>query len=226
MTTKTKPLAMRILALSLSLTAAGALLPSAAAADGHGNELARLEIYTPVTLTAGLSHLSDNQRRMVSLLIDAGEITDELFWRQHWGDREALLGSITDERTRQFVEINYGPWDRLADDRPFVEGYGPRPLGARFYPADMTKAEFEAWEQPGKDGLYSIVKRDQAGDLKLVPYREIYGPELARMADLLRQAADLAENEDVKEFYLGMSEEGRKSFRDVRSYRRRKRWLS
>ncbi len=39
-------------------------------------------------------------------------------------------------------------------------------------------------------------------------------------------AADLRENQDVKEFYLGMSDEGRKSFRDVRSYRRRKRWLS
>ncbi len=39
-------------------------------------------------------------------------------------------------------------------------------------------------------------------------------------------AADLRENPDVKEFYLGMSEDGRKSFRDVRSYRRRKRWLS
>ena len=39
-------------------------------------------------------------------------------------------------------------------------------------------------------------------------------------------AKDLRENQDVKEFYLGMSDEGRKSFRDVRSYRRRKRWLS
>ena len=39
-------------------------------------------------------------------------------------------------------------------------------------------------------------------------------------------ASELLENPDVKEFYLGMSEEGRKSFRDVRSYRRRKRWLS
>ncbi|MDD9719216.1 ABC transporter ATP-binding protein [Sulfitobacter sp. PR48] len=39
-------------------------------------------------------------------------------------------------------------------------------------------------------------------------------------------AADLRENQDVKEFYLGLSDEGRKSYRDVRSYRRRKRWLS
>lgn len=39
-------------------------------------------------------------------------------------------------------------------------------------------------------------------------------------------AKDLRENPDVKEFYLGVSDEGRNSFRDVRSYRRRKRWLA
>ena len=39
-------------------------------------------------------------------------------------------------------------------------------------------------------------------------------------------AAELRENPDVKEFYLGMSDEGRKSFRNVRSYRRRKRWIN
>ena len=39
------------------------------------------------------------------------------------------------------------------------------------------------------------------------------------------QAKDLRENEDVKEFYLGIAKEGRKSFRDIKSYRRRKRWL-
>jgi len=38
-------------------------------------------------------------------------------------------------------------------------------------------------------------------------------------------AAALRENEDVKEFYLGVGGEGRRSFRDVKHYRRRKRWL-
>ena len=38
-------------------------------------------------------------------------------------------------------------------------------------------------------------------------------------------AADLSSNEDVKEFYLGISGEGRRSYRDVKQYRRRKRWL-
>ena len=40
------------------------------------------------------------------------------------------------------------------------------------------------------------------------------------------EASALAENEDVKEFYLGVSSEGRRSFRNVKAYRRRKRWLS
>ena len=39
-------------------------------------------------------------------------------------------------------------------------------------------------------------------------------------------ARELAQNEDVKEFYLGLSTAGRKSFRDVKHYRRRKRWLA
>jgi hypothetical protein len=156
---------------------------------------ARLDIYTTVPLTADLSHLSDRQKRMVSLLIDAAKITDELFWRQHWGDREALLDSLPDPRIRRFADINYGPWDLLDNDQPFVEGYGPRPPGARFYPEDMTREEFEAWDQPGKDGLYSIVKRDAGGELVLIPYHEAYAPELERIADLLRQAADLAEDD-------------------------------
>jgi hypothetical protein len=179
------------LAFSLLASALAAFVPGSAAAE----ESARLDIYTPVTLTADLSHLSDRQKRMISLLIDAAEITDDLFWRQQWGDRGALLDSIEDPRVRRFAEINYGPWDRLDDDQPFIEGYGPRPLGARFYPADMTREEFEAWEQPGKDGLYSIVKRDDSGALKLIPYREVYAVELAQIATLLRGAADLAEDD-------------------------------
>ena len=66
---------------------------------------------------------------------------------------------------RRFADINYGPWDRLAADQPFIEGAGPKPLGAQFYPGDMSKEEFEAWDQEGKDGLYTLVKRNDEGDL-------------------------------------------------------------
>ncbi len=66
--------------------------------------------------------------------------------------------------------------------------------------------------------------------MRAAAYRHLAGLRAAlppeRMVVLDGPAAELAENPDVKEFYLGMSDKGRKSFRDGRSYRRRKRWLS
>ena len=155
----------------------------------------RFDIYAPVQLTADLGHLSDEQKQMVRLLIDAGKIMDDLFWRQVWGDRDELLDAIEDPAARRFAEYNYGPWDRLDNDRSFLEGYGQRPPGVQYYPVDMTRDEFEAWEQEGKDGLYSFVVRDEQGNLALEPYHERFADELAEVARLLREASELAENE-------------------------------
>ena len=132
----------------------------------------RFDIYATVRLTADLSGLDENQKEMVRLLIEASKIMDELFWQQAWGDKAALLSGIEDPAARRFADINYGPWDRLAGDQPFVESFGPKPLGARFYPEDMTKEEFEAWDQEGKDGLYTLVRRDAECKLLLQPYSE------------------------------------------------------
>ncbi len=168
----------------------------AAAADSAALVPPRPEIYRSYPLRADLSGLTDRQRRLIVKLIEASTIMDGLFWRQAFRDDwEAWLAAIDDEATRAFAAINYGPWDRLADNQPFMAGFGPKPLGANLYPADMTRAEFEAWQQPGKDGLYSLVRRDESGALALVPYHEVYGPELARAAVLLKQAAKLAEHE-------------------------------
>ncbi len=168
----------------------------AAAAEPSALVPPRPEIYRSYPLRADLSGLTDRQRRMIVKLIEASTIMDGLFWRQAFRDDwETWLAAIDDEATRAFAAINYGPWDRLADNQPFMAGFGPKPLGANLYPADMTRAEFEAWQQPGKDGLYSLVRRDESGALALVPYHEVYGPELARAAVLLKQAAKLAEHE-------------------------------
>ncbi len=168
----------------------------AAAADSAALVPPRPEIYRSYALRADLSGLTDRQRRLIVKLIEASTIMDGLFWRQAFRDDwETWLAAIDDEATRAFAAINYGPWDRLADNQPFMAGFGPKPLGANLYPADMTRAEFEAWQQPGKDGLYSLVRRDESGALALVPYHEVYGPELARAAVLLKQAAKLAEHE-------------------------------
>jgi len=154
----------------------------------------RYDIYASVPLQADLSQLSANQKKMVLLMIEASELMDELFWLQAYGEPGPLLESIEDPAQRRFAEINYGPWDRLDADAPFVEGAGEKPLGANFYPADMSKDEFEAWQQDGKDGLYSVVRRDGDGNLKLIPYHVIFAEQLNAAAELLRQAAELAED--------------------------------
>jgi len=161
----------------------------------------RPDIYADFTLTADLSALTDNQKQMISLLIDASEIMDDLYWRQAYGDDyESWLESIADTDTRRFAELNYGPWDRLDSDKPFMEGIGAKPLGANFYPADMSKEEFEQAYLPGKNGLYSLIRRDAEGALKLVPYHVAYTAELKATAALLREAAKLAKSNDFANY--------------------------
>jgi hypothetical protein len=156
----------------------------------------RPDVYAEFSLNAELSTLSDGQRQMLVLMIEASQIMDDLFWRQAYGDDfQPWLAGIGVDETRRFAELNYGPWDRLDDEAPFMEGVGEKPLGARFYPADMTKEEFEAADLPGKADLYSFVRRNEQGDLTLVPYHVEFAEELAHAADLLRQAAELAEHE-------------------------------
>ena len=109
----------------------------------------KLAQYTSVRLTTDLDKLTGNERQMIPLLIDAARQMDAIYWRQAYGNRDSLLRSIQDPGTRRYAEINYGPWDRLDDNAPFVEGVGPKPKGAGFYPRDMTKEELKR-EGPGE----------------------------------------------------------------------------
>jgi hypothetical protein len=154
----------------------------------------RLEIYAPVRLSADLTTLSDQERRMLVPLIRASQVVNEIFWRNAYGDPVPLLARLDDESVRAFVEINYGPWDRLDDDRPFVPGVGPRPPGANFYPLDMTRAEFESADLPDKTGSYTLIRRTPAGTLETIPYHVAYASYVDRAAAQLRVAAGLAEN--------------------------------
>ncbi len=166
----------------------------------------RADIYTDYTLTSNLSHLSDNQRKMISLLIDASQIMDDLYWQQAYGDKDKLLSSLTDEKALAFVRKNYGPWDRLDGDKPFLKDVGEKPLGANLYPADMTKEEFEAYDNPDKVGLYSVLRRNDAGQLTVIPYHILYKAELTKAADILRKAAGFADNAEFKNYLLMRAE--------------------
>jgi len=174
--------------------------PAVAPPEKAAAQPSRFDIYATVRLSADLSGLDERQKQMIPLLIEASKIMDELFWLQAVGDRESFLADIQDPRARRFAEINYGPWDRLAADQPFLENHGAKPLGAQFYPEDMSKQEFEAWQQDGKDGLYSLVRRDAEGKLILQPYHEAFAPQLEAAANLLREAADLASDPEFASY--------------------------
>ena len=166
--------------------------------DSIANE--RIGIYETVKLTADLSKLKPYERQMLPLLIEAAKIMDGLFWKQAYGDKDALLKSIKNATTRKFAEINYGPWDRLNDDNSFVEGFGKKPDGANIYPKDATKEELEKSNLADKKGLYSVVKRDKAGKLYTVPYHEEYKAELTKASELLLKAAALSEDVSLKNY--------------------------
>jgi len=164
----------------------------------------RLDIYYPVELTADLSSYSANQQQMLSLLIDASKIMDDLFWKQAFAqDKASFLASINDPKIKAFAEINYGPWDRLNGDAAFLSGIKEKSEGAEFYPADMSKEEFEASEFDDKEGLYSLVVRDENGQLSTEKYSQVYKAELTAAAKLLEQAATFAEDQSFAN-YLNM----------------------
>ena len=161
-----------------------------------------IDQYAVVDLTTDLSQLTEKQRHMLPLLMEAGKIMDNCFWYEAYGPRKKFLESLKKASTRRFVKINYGPWDRLDGNAPFVDGVGAKPLGANFYPADMTKAEFEAADLSGKDSLYTFIRRDESGKLKVVPYREQFKKQMQSAAKLLRQAAELAEDAGLQRYLV------------------------
>ena len=149
--------------------------------------------YAVVPLKADLSGFDENGKRMIALLVQAAQVMDDLYWQQSWdGDRAALLQRAPDAGTRDLVALNFGPWDRLNEDKPLLEGIGPRPPGATFYPADMTTQEFEQAELADKASWYTLLRRDANGKLVTVPYHVAYKADLERAAGLLREAAKLS----------------------------------
>ena len=160
----------------------------------------KLQKYTEVQLNADLKNLSENQRKMIPLLIQAADIMNELFWYEAYGDPTLLLSGAENDSLKQYIRINYGPWDRLENNEPFVKGVGPKPAGANFYPADITKEEFEAANLPDKTSQYTLIRRNPDRSLSAVPYHVAFEPQVKKAAQLLRQAAALAEDPGFKNY--------------------------
>ncbi len=162
--------------------------------------------YATVKLTSDLTHLSSNQKKMLGHLIEASKQMDAAFWYQALGDRTGF--TFESRLLERHFNINYGPWDRLKGNRPFIEGVGPKPAGANFYPPDLTKQEFEAYvnEHPDAAGqlksLYTFVRRDESGKLTAIPYSRQFETQFKNAADHLVRAAQLADDPEFKSYLV------------------------
>ena len=192
---------MKIKNLVMILTLSAAAISCADKQESKTNYADLTKQYAKVQLTSDISHLSDNEKQMLNYLYEVGNIMDDIFWTQQFGgDKETFLNSIKDKDARLFAEINYGPWNHFDGLASFLPEYGEMPQGAGFYPADMTKEEFEAWDDPDKTSLYTLIKRDENGKLQSVWYHEAYAEQIQKAADLLLKAADLAGDKEFADY--------------------------
>lgn len=173
----------------------------------------RIDLYAPTEINVDLSHLSESDRKIIQLLLEAGKIADELFWKQTSPCaipiRDSLRNLDTPEAKEalEFVMINYGPYDRMDESRRYIgEGLEFRPKQGSFYPIDITKEEFEKYvlanpkQKAELEGLYTVVVRD-GEKLKGIPY-SVYYPEVHKMADLLEQAARISTNPTMTNYLM------------------------
>ncbi|HMJ27063.1 MAG TPA: hypothetical protein VK475_14595 [Pyrinomonadaceae bacterium] len=173
----------------------------------------KIRRFAPTIMNANTSGLAPNDRKALMKIIAAAKLFDRLYLRQVWSGNEALLKKLQADKTLagqkrlHYFMINKGPWSQLDGHEPFIEGVPPRPPQANFYPDDVTKDEFNAWlatlspaEKEKATGYFYVIRRDQTGKLKSVPYSEEYREFLEPAAKLLREAAALTTNKTLRDF--------------------------
>lgn len=168
---------------------------------------ARLDAYVPTDLSTDLSHLDETQTAVLNKLVDASKLMNEIFRIQATPCREELAWLIDDLPAHQqaglhrYFSINVGPWDRRFHHEPFF-GSLVHPEGANYYPLDLTEAEkaMIADSANGLDGLFTMVRRDESGNLQAIPYSEFFKPQLEKAAGLLKEAAVMTQNESLRAF--------------------------
>ncbi|WP_346860400.1 Zn-dependent hydrolase [uncultured Draconibacterium sp.] len=151
-------------------------------------------------LTSDLGVLTENEKQMIPLLLDAAKLMEEIYWVEAFGKKDELCNKDWDEYTRKFIQLNYGPWERLNANKSFLAEYEDKPAGANFYPADMMKEEFESWNDDTKTSLYTLIRRGEDGDLQSIPYHIAFQEQVEKAAALLNKAAALAEDPGLKNY--------------------------
>ena len=175
----------------------------------------KINRFIPTVLTADTAVLTAGDREALQKIIAAAKFLDPLYRQQIWSGSESLLKSLeadanaSGQERLHYFRMNQGPWSRLDENQPFIQGVPVRLPQANFYPADITKEEFNAWlstlsaeEKDRATGYFHVIRRDAAGKLKSVSYSEEYREYLDPAAKLLREAAQLTTNSTLKDFLI------------------------
>ena len=147
--------------------------------------------FAPTPLVVDTSGLSSGDRQALVKLIEAARILNPIYLNQLWNGDLTLYHKLQADHSPlgrerlHYFWINKGPWSELDGFTAFIPGVPARkPLGANFYPADMTKAGFEDWvarlppgQQEQAKGFFTVV-RQQGAKLLMVPYSEEYRADL------------------------------------------------
>lgn len=175
--------------------------------------------FAPSELRADVSSLSPGDRQAVVRLVEASRVLDDIFLNQLWSGNQELLSKLRRDTTplgaarQHYFMINKGPWSDLDGHTAFMtEVPARKPLGANFYPPDMTREQFESWakalpaeQRQAAEGFFTVIRRDTNGGLKAVPYSVEYRRDLAKAARFLEEAGGLTGNATLKKFLIERS---------------------
>ena len=199
----------------LVLTLVGTLAAAPAVRVPGTAELDRMAArLAPTPMRADISRLSPGDHAALAKLVEASRVVNDIFLDQLWSGNRALYRKLQADRSPlgrarlHYFWMNKGPWSEIDGFPAFLPGVpATKPAGANFYPEDMTKEEFETWvkglspaEQEEAKGFYTVIRRDAAGKLTVVPYSREYRKDLERAAALLREAAAATDNATLRRF--------------------------
>jgi hypothetical protein len=187
----------------------------------------KISKFVPVEIQYDENLLSEREKVVLEKLYRASQLIDSLFLDQVYSKnkqiKSELLSKLSDksivnnpeeklklELQLELFNIMFGPFDRLEDDEPFI-GTEKKPLGANFYPEDMTKEEFENWikQHPEDEKSFTFeftVIRRQNGKLIAIPYNEYYKETLEKISLLLKEAAEYTDNPSLRKYLFSRAD--------------------
>ncbi len=176
----------------------------------------KISKFAPTKIDYDHNLLDERQKVVVEKLYKAAKIIDDIFLDQVYSKNHEIKKELmaskdeADKLRLQLFNIMFGPFDRLEHDKPFI-GTEEKPLGANFYPEDMTKDEFNKWldEHPeDRDKFtseFTVIRRKDNG-LVAIPYSEYYKEELTKASNLLKEAADYADNKSLRRYLISRAD--------------------